>query len=197
MNDGKNFRNLNVLSDSVELVDRALIAHLAITAALGAVADVHAAVTDTGVEVVVTTAITDPDVARNVIATAGGTAADIGAIQVTVVGTDMNDEVITEILPAFTVDTAGSVVGSKAFKTVTSITIPAHDSTGATTSVGLGVKLGIPFKLSHNTVLRTYLDDVIEGTAPTVTVSSTVLSSNTMSLNSALDGSVVDAYLLV
>lgn len=197
MNDGKNFRNLNVLSDGVELVDRALVAHLAITAALGAVADVLAAVTDTGVEVVVTTGITDPDVTRNVIATAGGTAADIGAIQVTVTGTDINDEVITEILPAFTVNTPGSVVGSKAFKTVTSVTIPAHDGLGATTSVGLGAKLGIPFLLSHNTVLKTYLDDVIEGTAPTITVSSTVVSSNTMTLNSALDGSVVDAYLLV
>jgi len=32
-------------------------------------------------------------------------------------------EAITETLPAFTVDTAGTVTGSKAFKTITSITI--------------------------------------------------------------------------
>jgi len=159
--------------------------------ALGATTAVHAAVTDTGAPVVVTTAITNPDVCRNITATSGGTAADIKAIQVIVAGTNANDEAITETLPVFTVNNATTVVGSKAFKTVTSITIPAHDGLGATTAIGTGAKLGLSHKLSRNTILAAYLADVKEGTAPTVTVSSTAYESNTVTLNTALDGTAV------
>jgi hypothetical protein len=80
---------------------------------------------------------------------------------------------------------------------VTSITIPAHDGLGATTAIGFGEILGLPFKLAHNTHLATYLDNSKEGTAPTVAVSATVLESNTMDLNSALSSKVVDAYFMV
>jgi hypothetical protein len=83
------------------------------------------------------------------------------------------------------------VTGSKAFKTVTSITLPAHDGTGATTAVGVGDVVGIGHRLARNTVLATYLDDVLEGTAPTVAVSASVLDGNTVDLNSALDGTEV------
>lgn len=146
---------------------------------------------------VVTTAITSPAVPRNITATAGGTAGDIKAIQVVIAGTNYADEAITETLPAFTVDTAGTVTGSKAFKTVTSITIPAHDGTGATTAIGFGSKLGLPYKLAHDTVINTYLDNTKEGTAPTVAVSATALESNTITLASTLNSKVIDAYLLV
>lgn len=164
-----------------------------------AVADtdgVLAAVTDTGAQQVITTGLTSPDVPRNITATAGGTEADIKAIQVIVAGTNFAGEAITETLPAFTVNAAGTVTGSKAFATVTSVTIPAHDDTGATTAIGWGSKLGLPDKLAHNTVLLAALDNVVEGTAPTVAVSATAVESNTVTLNSALDGSAVDVYYL-
>jgi hypothetical protein len=70
------------------------------------------------------------------------------------------------------------------------------DGTGATISIGWGDKLGLPLKLSHNTVLFAFLNNTLEGTAPTVTVSSSVLSSNTIDLNSALNGTKVDVYLI-
>ena len=143
-----------------------------------------------------TTGFTQPSVARNVTLTAGGTAGDIKAVQGIVEGTNDNDEVITETLPAFTVDTAGSVTGTKAFKTFTKVTIPAMDGEGATVSVGFGEKLGLPFKLAHNTVLFAFLDNTKEGTAPTVTVSATALESNTVDLETALSSKVVDVYLL-
>lgn len=164
--------------------------------ALGATTAVHAAVTDTGAPQVVTTGITSPAVPRNVTATAGGTTTDIKAIQVTVAGTDIDGNAITETLPAFTVDTAGTVTGSKAFATVTSISIPAHDGTGATTAVGTGAKLGLPVRLARNTVLAAYLGGTRETTAPTVAVHATALESNTATLNSALNGTavVVDLY---
>lgn len=167
--------------------------------ALGATTAVHAAVTDNGSPQTITTAITNPAVPRNITATAGGTNTDIKAIQVVVTGTDMEDAVISETLPAFTVDTAGTVVGSKAFKTVTSILIPAHDGTGATTAIGTGAKLGLPVRLpGRDTVLRSFLGGVRESTAATATADATNISGNTVQLSSALNGTavVVDVYAL-
>jgi len=166
-------------------------------ATLGAVAAVHAAVTDNGSDRTITTSITNPGVPRNITATAGGTSADVKAIQVIITGTNANNEVITETLPAFTVNTTGTVVGNKAFATVTSIFIPAHDGTGATTSIGTGAKLGLDHKLDLNTVDLAFLGGVKEGTLPTVTVSSTALESNTASLNSLLNGTQVDLFYKV
>lgn len=179
-------------------VKRGFIAHLEYADPIVAdVAVVLAAVTDTGVEVEITAFDSQPDFTRCVTATAGGTAGDIGAIQVTVEGTNDEGDVITEDLPAFTADAAGTVTGSKAFKTVTSVTIPAHDGTGATTSIGVSDKLGIPYELSLNTVQSAYLNGSLEGTAPTVTVDSDEVEKNTIDLNSALDGNAVDVYLIV
>jgi hypothetical protein len=164
-----------------------------------AVADVDGileAVTDTGSPQVITTGLNSPEVPRNITATAGGTAGDIKAIQVIVAGTNEEDVAITETLPAFTVNTPGTVSGAKAFKTITSVTIPAHDGTGATTSIGFGDVLGIGRRLARNTVAAAYLDNVIEGTAPTVVFSATDIESNTIDLNSALN-SVPVVFLVV
>jgi hypothetical protein len=170
-------------------IDRAFLAHFQVAAAnaiAAAVAGVLAAITDTGTQQEITSGFSDPAVPRNITATAGGTAGDIGAIQVIVEGTNYADEEISETLPAFTADTAGTVEGSKAFKTITKVTIPAHDGTGATTSIGFGDKLGLPYKLAHNTVLAAYLNNAKEGTAPTVAVSALAIEGNTIKLNSAL-----------
>lgn len=158
---------------------------------------VHAAVTSTGSPSVVTTGFTNPDTPRNITATAGGTSTDIKAIQVVVEGTDAAGNTITETLPAFTVDTAGTVIGSKAFKTVTKVTIPAHDGTGATTAIGTGSKLGLGVKLSRNTVMAAYLNGVRETTAPTVVFNSANVSGNTATLNSSLNGNPVIVDLIV
>jgi hypothetical protein len=187
-------------SGSQVLVTRGHIAHLQVSAANATVASttgIHAAVTDNGAQQVVTTAITQPSVPRNITATSGGTAGDIKAIQVTIAGTDYAGNAITEDLPVFTENSATTVVGNKAFKTITSITIPAHDGTGATTAIGFGEKLGLPDKLTHNTVLYAFLNNTKEGTAPTVTVDSSNVSGNTFDLNSSLNSQVVDVYYIV
>ena len=174
--------------------------HVAAVNAVAADTDgVHAAVTDTGEEQTITTGITNPAVTRNITATAGGTAGDIKAIQVVITGTNYDDEEITETLPAFTVNTAGTVSGSKAFKTVTEIVIPAHDGTGATTAIGWGDVLGLPWLLSRKTNLykQTFLNNVVESTEPTVTTSASAIESNTIDLNSALNGTAVDSYFIV
>lgn len=64
-------------------------------------------------------------------------------------------------------------------------------------SVGWSDILGLPYLLAHKTVLASYLDNVLESTPATVTVSATAIESNTVKLASALAGSVVDVYLIV
>jgi hypothetical protein len=152
---------------------------------------IHAAVTDNGAPQTITTAINQPDVPRTITATSGGTAGDIKPIQVVITGTNAEDVVITETLPVFTENTATTVVGLKAFKTVTSILIPAHDGTGATTAIGFSDVIGIGHRLARNTVAAAYLNNVLEGTAPTVVVSATAIESNTADLNSALNSTQV------
>lgn len=156
-----------------------------------------AAVTDTGEDQELTTFAAQPDVPRVITATAGGTAADIGAVQVIVEGTNTWGEAITETLPAFTVNTAGSVTGTKAFNTVTKVTIPAHDGTGATTKVGVGGKLGLPDTLSRDTVLASYLDGTKEGTRATLTFDADEVEKNLVTPNGSLNGAkdfIVDYY---
>lgn len=87
----------------------------------------------------------------------------------------------------------------------TSVGVTAAPSSANTTagvpydivSVGWNDKLGLPYKLSHNTVLQTFVDNVLEGTAATVTTSATALESNTLDPNTSLSGKVVDTYLIV
>jgi hypothetical protein len=159
--------------------------------ALGTEAMAHAAVADIGAPQTVTTGFTQPTSPRNVTATFGGVAGDIKAIVVVVTGKNAEGKTITENLPPATVDTAGTVAGSKAFASITSVTIPAHDGTGATTSIGYGAKLGLGARLPRNTVSAAYLAGVKEGTAPTVAVDPANLESNTVQLDSALNGSAV------
>lgn len=183
------------------LVSFAHTAHYRIPAEDAVAADpvgVHAAVTDNGSPQVVTTAITNPAVPRNITATAGGTAGDIKAIQVEIAGTDANGQAINETLPAFTVNTAGTVAGEKAFATVTSITIPAHDGTGATTSIGWGDKFGLPASLTRDTVQSVYRNEVAEDLAAcTIAVEEAEVCGNTVEMENAPNGTPISIYYLV
>ncbi len=165
---------------------------------LGDTDQILAAYTDDGAEAVFEAddLTGQPDVPRNITATAGGTGTDIGAVAVVVTGKNVWGQSITETLPAFTANTPGTVVGSKAFYSVDTVTIPAHDGLGATTQVGTGAKLGLPTTLSRNTVVAAYLGGTKEGTPPTVVVDADEVEKNTVTLNSALNGSdvIVDYY---
>ena len=186
--------------------DMGFIAHLEWTAAEAATADidaVHAAITDAGdgTATTVTTGFTDPPCPRNITATsddATGDNADIKAVQVIVTGTNILDEVITETLPVFTVNSSDTVAGAKAFKTLTQAVIPAMDTPyDATVSIGFGDILGLPYERDEIPLIDCFLDSVLEGTAATITAHITNIESNTIDLDSALDGSKVDAYLVV
>ncbi|GAF71344.1 unnamed protein product [marine sediment metagenome] len=190
----------------VENPDMSFIAHLEWSAAEAATADidaVHAAVTDAGdgTATTVTTGFTDPPSPRNITATSDdvtGDGLDIKAVQVVVTGTNINDEVITETLPIFTVNAETTVEGDKAFKTVTQVVIPAMDSPyDVTVSIGFGDILGIPYERDEIPCVDTFLNSVLESTAATIVAHITNIENNTIDLHSSLNGSKVDTYILV
>jgi hypothetical protein len=55
--------------------------------------------------------------------------------------------------------------------------------------------LGLPLKLGYNAVLGATVNGTRETTFPAVTFSSTVLCSNTVDLNTALNGQVLKIFL--
>jgi hypothetical protein len=175
-------------------VDRAFLAHYQIAAADAVVASnvaIHADITlADGDTTEVITNITNPDIPRalRVKGNAAGIAGDV-----VIEGTNYNGDAITETIIAAD---AGIVEGAKAFKTVTKITVPARTAEGDKISVGFNEKLGLPYKLTHNTVIATYLDNVAEA-APTVVTDVDEIEKNTVDLVTALSGVVVDIYLLV
>jgi hypothetical protein len=161
---------------------------------LGTATAVHAAVTDNAGTQTITTAITNPSVARTIVATPGGTTANVTAVSVTVTGTNIYGDVISEVLPAFSAGAATAKTSLKAFATVTSISQPAI-GTGVTVSYGTGPGLGLPQALARDTIVAGFLNGVREATRPTA-VASTDISKNIVTLTSALNGTdvVVDYY---
>lgn len=156
-----------------------------------------ATATSSAAATVITTFAAQPDVPRVVSVTAGGTAGDIKAVSVVVEGTNTWGQTITETLPAFTVDTAGTKTGVKAFNTITKVTIPAMDGNGATVSVGVGAALGLPDTLSRDTVLASYLDGAREASRPTPTIDADEVEKNVITPVGSLNGAkdfVVDYY---
>jgi hypothetical protein len=165
---------------------------IAAVAALGTNAAVLA---DTALQAAVTTDVLvfagQPDVPRNV-TVKGNNAGSAG--NVTVYGTDAEGHAINEVLA---LNAANLVTGNKAFATVTKVTLPhyAVDNTERV-RVGLGAKLGLPVRLTRNSVIAAFLGGVREAVAPTVTTDANNLESNTVTLNSALNGTavIVDLY---
>ena len=154
---------------------------------------VHAA--STGNETL-TTGIGTLSCARNLSVTYGGTANNTLAVGPTIYGLDMVGASISEALPAATVNTTGTKYGAKCFSSVTSIVVPVLGAS-TTIAIGTGSKLGIPFKLPVNTVTSASINGTIETTAPTVTVDSSVLSNNGITLNATLNGTAVSCFVKV
>ena len=139
--------------------------------------------------VTVTTFLAQPDYARNLVVTPTGTTADVAAGDVVIVGKDIHGNTISESF-TFLADASTAVTGNKAFKSITSITIPAEASPyGATWSVGFGAKLGLNGCLDG---AGWYLKGLVDGadlTGSTVAASATDVSSNTIIPNPAPNGS--------
>lgn len=169
-----------------------IVQHYSVAPAAVGVASVHAAITlpATGTTTI-TTEITNPDVPRNV--TIKGNVAGITG-NVVITGTNVLDAVITETIA---LNAATEVLGTKAFKTVTQIVVPARNAGGDTVSVGIGKVIGLPHIVAYAGLL---LVKLFEGSADTGTlaVDSDEIEKNVFSLNGSPNGSkLVDLYYLV
>lgn len=175
-------------------IDRAFIAHFQVGADKATAGDNAAILVATELTAeaqTITENIAQPNIPRN-ISVVGNVAGIAG--NVTISGTNYNNDPITETL---VLNGNTAVLGNKAFKTITEVDLPVQTADGNTVSIGVGEKLGLPYKLSNKIVLYTSLDNILETTAPTLTIDPEVLENNTVKLNSALDGKVVDMYFLV
>jgi hypothetical protein len=134
--------------------------------------------------------VPNPDIPRNVTITAGGTGASITAAAITVTGTNVEGAVITETFTP-TAATPGLITGNKAFKTVTSISIPVQTGAGATYSVGVGSKLGISMRNIASMPVKVLVNnagvETLEDPSASA-LSATVVESNTVTTTTAQDG---------
>ena len=145
----------------------------------------------------ISSGLTSPAIPRALEVVVGGTGDDAKANSTVVIhGTNIEDKPISETF-TLTGDKTETLVGSKAFKTVTSVVIGAQDGTGVTFTVGWTDKLGLPFKWSESHIAFATLNGTRETTDPTLAVSSEAVEANTITLNSALDGHAVEVYFIM
>jgi hypothetical protein len=140
-----------------------------------------------------TTAVTSftlqPDFARKIRVTPGGTTADVPSGDVTIVGTNIRDEALSDTV-TFAANDTGAQDTTKAFKTVTSVTFPIQDGASATYGIGVSDALGLDRCMSEAAVIDVYANGVRETTAATVTYDSSDVSKNTIDPNTALNASI-------
>jgi len=176
-------------------VDRAYIAHYVIPAAsatAAGAANVLAATALTTAAQDITTGITQPKTPR-VLSITGSAATAVGNVVIT--GTDAAGAALSETIVS---TGAATVVGTKAFATVTKITLPLLASPdGETISVGLAGAFGIPYKLPYDTILKIYNGGTATTVAAGSSFSATVLASNYIVPTAGLNGTQVDVYLIV
>lgn len=139
------------------------------------------------------TILDNPDVPRTVSVLPGGTTADVPAGDVTVNGTDIHGNTISDTV-TFLANATEAKNTTKAFKTVTSVVFPIQDGAGATYDVGWTDNLGLPFCMKTSAVVRAALNGVLESTAATATAATTTEKS-VVDLNSALNGTAVDVWI--
>ena len=112
----------------------------------------------------ISTAITNPDFPR-ILSVKGNDVNVTGNVVIT--GTDINDDALTETIA---LNAANEVFGTKAFKTVTSYTIPVY-AVGGTESVSIGMSdsFGFPLAISNTAlVLAADFDGSADGGSVTV-----------------------------
>lgn len=133
----------------------------------------------------VTAGITQPDVPRALSVTVGGAASGVQASSIVITGTNVEGKVITESFIT-TIGTTGTINGLKAFKSVTSVLIPAQVGASATFAVGTQNILGINHRLfKNNTTVKVYSATAHKGAltlqgVPTVTANEALVELNTV-----------------
>ena len=131
----------------------------------------------------------DPDVPRCLIVTPSGAV----TTEMKFTGLDISGAVITENL-TFTASSDAQTT-TKAFKNVTRIDATTSGTT-QTVDIGTADKLALNKKFAVNPVVYCSVNGTREGTAPAVTVSSTVLAQNTIDTATVPGGHVTKVWVL-
>lgn len=127
-----------------------------------------------------TTFVGQPDMARKLALVASGATSS----NVTINGTNVRNEVIAETIA---LNGTTPVTTTKAFKTVTSIVLP---TVGATTiNVGTSALLGLSRKMAEDAYFQGTANGTLEATRATIAYDSSDVSKNTVSFNTAPNGS--------
>jgi hypothetical protein len=177
-------------------VDRGFIAHFeAVPDAVDADGLLDNQATSNTVVTVATTFLAQPPVPATITVLPGGTTNSVPAGDVTIVGTDIAGNEITATV-TFLADATTAQETTYAFASVTSVTFPVQDGTGATYDVGWGKKIGLPHKLPHSTLLFARLDNAAD--TGTITAHATVLARNVFAINGTPDAvKPLDVYYVV
>ena len=133
------------------------------------------------------TFIAQPDFARTLSLIPKTNTTDVPAGVVTINGTDINDNVISDAL-TFLANASTAQNTVKAFKTVTSIVFPTPDGDTATWDLGTLDALGLDNRIDEDSVLHSLVDDTVETTRPTVVAHATDKTQCTVDCDTALDG---------
>lgn len=152
--------------------------------------------TSASVVTTVTSFTAQPDVARILSVTPGGTTADVPAGDVTITGTNIRDEVITDVV-TFAANASTKGVTLKAFKTVTSVVFPIQDGGSATYGIGVEDALGLDRCMTSDELILTTFNGAFESTRATVVYNASDVSKNTIDVNGTLNGAkdVVAVYV--
>ncbi len=146
-----------------------------------------------------TTFAHQPDFARNLTVTPGGTTGNNGTCNIVATGTDFYGATITETF-ANTATNSSALTGANAFNKVTSILFPAACSAGSGVSwiVGIGSKLGMNRCTDQaGRYVFSVFDGAYETSRGTLAATSATISGNTFIPNGTMNGTkVVDLYFL-
>ncbi len=189
-------RSLDMKLPSQQMIEKQSINDAAVAAA-GAVLDDHAGPTSAAA-LTISSGFTQPDVPRVVSITPAGTTGDVEACTVTVTGTNIYNQTITDTF-AFLANASTATVGVKAFKSITSAAFPASCESGAfaaTWDIDTTDKLGMNKCLNlAGHVVFTVFDGAFETTRASVVVDVDEVEKNTVDPNGTLnDAKDVEVY---
>lgn len=137
----------------------------------------------------VTTFLAQPPAVMNLTMVCSGTQTG----KATVYGKNINDDPISE---EFTLTSDTPVVGTKAFKAITSVALPQKVAS-ETIDVGWGASFGLPYCLTADELVIVKLFDNAADTG-TVTVDADEVEKNVIALNGTANGAKnIDLYILV
>jgi hypothetical protein len=146
---------------------------------------VHAAISLTAAAQTVSTGFSQPSMAMAV-SVKGNTSGITGNVAIT--GWNLAKETITDTIA---LNGTSTVAGTKAFRRITSIALPARTHVGDTVSIGTTKVIGLPYKLSGTWRLIKVNLGGTDDESPTITASATALESNTVTPSGTPDGAKV------